>query len=59
MDTAVIALVALGGLLLGLLFFGVFLSKKKLAVAFKDAEVEAKKIREQARREATKSSSKP
>jgi len=52
LDTAVIVLVALGGLLLGLLFFGVFLSKKKLANAFKGAEVEAKKIREQARQEA-------
>lgn len=51
MDTAIGALVALGGLIVGLLFFGIFLNKKKLASAFREAEVEAKKIREQARRE--------
>jgi ribonuclease Y len=44
--------VAVVGLVIGLLVFGVLLHKKQLAVAFKRAEDESKKIREDARKEA-------
>jgi ribonuclease Y len=45
-------LVAVVGVVFGLLVVGVILHKKQLAAAFKEAEDEAKKIREEARREA-------
>lgn len=52
MDMAIGSLVVVVGVLIGLFVVGVFLHKKKLAEAFKVAEGESKKVREEARREA-------
>ena len=51
MDTPIVILVAIAGLLFGLLVLGMFLHKKKLESAFQKSEIEAKKLREEARRE--------
>lgn len=45
-------LIVIVGLLVGLLFLGGFLHKKKLTTAFEDAQSESKKILEEARRDA-------
>ena len=52
MDIAIGSLVAVVGVLVGLLGVGVFLHKKQLETAFKKAEQEAQKLREEARQEA-------
>ena len=52
MDVAIGILVAVVGVVFGLLGVGVFLNKKQLAVVFKKAEEEAKQLREEARKEA-------
>ena len=44
--------IVIAGLLVGFLFFGIFLHKKKLSQAFEGAQQESKKILEDARREA-------
>jgi ribonucrease Y len=53
-EIAIGVLVAVVGLVVGILGFGVFLHKKQLSQAFQKAEEESKQIREEARREADK-----
>lgn len=45
-------LIVIVGFLVGILFFGVFLHRKKLATSFDNAQQESKKILEEARKEA-------
>jgi ribonuclease Y len=45
-------LIVIVGFLIGILFLGIFLHKKKLAASFETAQLESKKILEEARRDA-------
>lgn len=52
MDFIVIAALAVAGLATGLLIFGVFFHRRQLALAFENAQLDSKRILEEARREA-------
>jgi len=51
-DFIVIAALAVAGLATGLLIFGVFFHRRQLALAFENAQLDSKRILEEARREA-------
>lgn len=52
MDFVVIAAIAVAGLAIGLLIFGVFFHRRQLASAFETSQSDSKRILEEARREA-------